>query len=105
MQCNQNNSAFAVNGVHIRELELLFILIAELFMWNIYGCKKSKYLAAGVVVLLLGATGQQMGIGINQNFNHNDVYHLVSLVGLYLFYLGVINLQDFENRIAPPSIV
>lgn len=27
---------------------LLFILIAELFMWKVYGCKESKYLAAGL---------------------------------------------------------
>ena len=57
-----------------------------------------SFLVAGVVVLLLGAAGQQMGIGINQHFNHNDLYHVVTLVGLYLFYLGIINLKDFEYR-------
>jgi hypothetical protein len=82
---------------------LLFILIAELFVWKIYGSKESKYLVTGIVVLLLGAAAQQMGIGINQYFNHNDVYHVVTLVGLYLLYLGIIGLRDFEHRRALPT--
>lgn len=82
---------------------LLFILIAELFVWKIYGSKESKYLVTGILVLLLGAVVQQMGIGINQYFNHNDVYHVVTLVGLYLLYLGIIGLRDFEHRSAVPT--
>jgi hypothetical protein len=77
---------------------LLFILIAELFMWKTYATRESKFLVAGVVVSLLGAAGQQAGIGISEHFNHNDVYHVVTLVALYLFYLGVINLKDFKDR-------
>jgi hypothetical protein len=44
-----------------------------------------------------------MGFGINQYFNHNDVYHVVTLVGLYQLYPGTIDLKDVERRSALPT--
>ena len=77
---------------------VLFILVAESFMWTVHETRESRFLVMGVVVSLLGAAGQQADIGISDHFNHNDVYHVVTMAALYLFYLGVTKLQDSEDR-------
>ena len=77
---------------------LLFILVAESVLWYAHGTRESKFLVAGVVASLLGAAGQQAGVGLNEHFNHNDVYHVVTMVAIWLFYVGIIGLEDFEER-------
>jgi Family of unknown function (DUF6962) len=47
----------------------------------------------GVFVTLAGVTIQQSGWGLHQNFNHNDIYHLVQIVGLYYFYRFAVRLR------------
>jgi hypothetical protein len=79
---------------------LLFILVSESYMWLSHGARESKFLVAGVVVSLLGAAAQQAGIGINEHFNHNDVYHVVTMLAIVLFYLGITGLEDFRGRFA-----
>jgi len=81
---------------------LLFIFVVETSMWKVHGARESKFLVAGVALSLLGAAGQQAGIGINEHFNHNDVYHVVTMVALYLFYRGIIDLEDFAERRSLP---
>ena len=44
---------------------------------------------SGVVVTLLGAIAQQSGISIHAHFNHNDLFHIIQVVGLALFFRGV----------------
>ncbi|MGD8331402.1 MAG: hypothetical protein PVJ49_18360 [Acidobacteriota bacterium] len=49
----------------------------------------------GMLVALIGAAGQQAGIGLHPvYFDHNAVYHLVQAVALYLLYRCGIELID-----------
>jgi Family of unknown function (DUF6962) len=43
---------------------------------------------AGVVVSFVAAGIQQLGLAPHPNFNHNDLYHVVQMVGLVLLYRG-----------------
>jgi hypothetical protein len=43
---------------------------------------------AGVVLSLVAAAVQQSGVAIHRNFNHNDLYHVVQAVALWLLYLA-----------------
>ena len=45
---------------------------------------------------LLGAIVQQSGISLHRHFNHNDLYHVVQIIGLYLLYRGV-RLMQFRS--------
>ena len=48
---------------------------------------------AGVVLALLGAAGQQAGIGLHPRyFDHNAVYHVVQMAALYLLYRCAVGL-------------
>lgn len=52
------------------------------------------WLAAGVVVSFLAAGIQLSGLSLAENFNHNDLYHVVQMVALVMFYRGAARLQD-----------
>jgi hypothetical protein len=47
-------------------------------------------LIAGVLVAFLAAAVQQSGLDLHRHFNHNDLYHLVQLAALWLFYRGAL---------------
>lgn len=51
-------------------------------------------LATGVVVSFLAAGIQQSGLALAEYFNHNDLYHVVQMFALVLFYRGASHLQD-----------
>ena len=52
------------------------------------------WLAAGVVVSFLAAGIQLSGLALAENFNHNDLYHVIQMLALVLFYRGASRLQD-----------
>ena len=45
-------------------------------------------LLAGVALSLVAAAIQQSGVSIHRHFNHNDLYHVVQAVAVWLFYLA-----------------
>lgn len=64
----------------------------------IYGAKwkhpASSILFQGVMVSLGAAAIQTLKIAPHPSFNHNDLYHVVQMYGLYLFYKGSPKLTD-----------
>jgi hypothetical protein len=46
------------------------------------------------LVSCLAAAVQFNGIALHQHFNHNDLYHVVQMGGMYLFYRGALILKD-----------
>jgi hypothetical protein len=52
------------------------------------------WLAAGVVVSFFAAAVQLSGLTLAENFNHNDLYHVIQMVALVMFYRGASRLQD-----------
>jgi hypothetical protein len=37
---------------------------------------------------VIGAIVQQQRLALHQHFNHNDLYHLIQIAGLWLLYRG-----------------
>ena len=67
------------------------LAIALLHAWLFIRHRKpgSRWVIAGVVVTLLGAVIQQSGFSVHRQFNNNDLYHVIQIVGLYLLFRGV----------------
>jgi hypothetical protein len=70
-----------------------FVLVALLhtLCWRAPG---SRWIVAGVAVSIAAAAVQASGLDLHRHFNHNDVYHLIQLVALVLYYRGVRGLRD-----------
>jgi hypothetical protein len=45
-----------------------------------------RWLVSGIVVTLIGGAVQRLRLPLSESFDHNGVYHLIQIAGLYLFY-------------------
>jgi hypothetical protein len=50
-----------------------------------------RFLIAGIVVSVIAAAIQQSGLSLHPKFNHNDLYHVVQAVGVWLLYRSAMN--------------
>jgi hypothetical protein len=52
------------------------------------------WVAVGVAVSFAAAAVQRSGFSLHRHFNHNDIYHVIQMVGLYVLYRGGTQLRD-----------
>lgn len=69
---------------------LLVVALAQLWAWAVLRAPSAPWLLAAVVVSVAGGLLQQRGVGLHRRFNHNDLYHAVQMVALYLFFRGAL---------------
>jgi hypothetical protein len=48
----------------------------------------ARPILAGIALSLIGAAIQASGFSLHQHFNHNDLYHVIQIVAMYLLYRG-----------------
>jgi hypothetical protein len=72
----------------------LGILALQFHAGIIRRARSAPWLAGGVLVSFLAAAVQFNEIALHQHFNHNDLYHVIQMGGMYLFYRGAIVLKD-----------
>jgi hypothetical protein len=65
--------------------------------------ESAKWILSGVAVSVLSAAIQRSGYDVHVHFNHNDLYHVVQIAGLYLFYRGASLLPNFKGTAIQPS--
>ena len=80
---------------------MLTIALLHAWAWSRHRDEAGKWIIAGVVVTLAGAAIQRSGFSIHRWFNHNDLYHIVQVLGLYLLYSGLAGkrLSDAPERV------
>jgi hypothetical protein len=47
---------------------------------------RTRWIFGALVVSVLAAVVQQSGFSLHRHFNHNDLYHLIQMVALWLLY-------------------
>ncbi len=52
------------------------------------------WLAGAVLVSFAGALVQQSGLSLHRNFNYNDIYHVIQMIAMLLFYRGGLTLRQ-----------
>ena len=52
-----------------------------------------QWLVRGIGVTLIGLGIQQSGWSPAEHFNHNDLYHVIQMAGLFCFYRGALALH------------
>ena len=58
------------------------------------GDRASLWVLGGVGVSVLAAGVQASGFTLHRHFNHNDLYHVVQIAAMALFYIGGRRLHD-----------
>ncbi len=56
------------------------------------------WVLSGVAITFAGALVQLSGVRFHEHFNHNDLFHLVQVAGLYAFYRSGKALADSAPR-------
>jgi len=56
----------------------------------------ARAILAGVAVSALAAGVQASGLSLHENFNHNDLYHVVQIAATVLFYRGASTIRDWR---------
>ena len=59
-------------------------IVAALHLWRFNG-----WVLSGVAVSVLAGLAQASGFALHQRFNHNDLYHVLQIGAMFLFYRGV----------------
>ncbi len=72
----------------------LSILALQLHAGATRRAMSAPWLVGGVLVSFLAAVVQVNGIALHDHFNHNDLYHVIQMGGMYLFYRGALLLKD-----------
>lgn len=57
----------------------------------------APWIAGAILVSFAAAAVQASGLAPHRHFNHNDLYHVIQLAGLYLFYRGALLARDAER--------
>ena len=70
---------------------IVFLLILYLYMDGDH--PGSGYFLLGLIITLVGAVVQQSGFTIHKHFNHNDLYHVIQMVGIWYIYKGGMTLR------------
>jgi hypothetical protein len=73
---------------------MLMMAVLAILAWLRTGAPATPLLLGGVVVSAVAAAVQVKNIAPHPRFNHNDLYHVVQIGALYLFYLGGLRLGD-----------
>ncbi|MCB1018948.1 MAG: hypothetical protein H6509_07110 [Bryobacterales bacterium] len=87
---------------------MLAVLAGHLWAWRARGADWAKWIAAGVVVSFVGAGVQMSGFALAEHFNHNDLYHVIQMAGLWLFWRGARRIGEkrpFANGSSLPETV
>ncbi len=67
-----------------------FVLIVHGVMWIRSRDAAAGWIVGGVLVSFLAAGIQAAGLAPHPNFNHNDLYHVVQMAGMWMLYRGAV---------------
>jgi hypothetical protein len=60
------------------------LIVGVLHLWRLNG-----WMLAGVAVSILAGVAQASGLALHEHFNHNDLYHVIQIAAMFLFYNGL----------------
>jgi hypothetical protein len=76
---------------------MTLVLLLMLYSWLRFQGAGTGWIITSILVAFSGAIVQQSGFALHKHFNHNDIYHVIQMGGMYLMYRGVIILKDFVH--------
>ena len=71
-------------------LAFVFVLVVHFRAWRNRDDRTALTVVGGVLVTFLAAGIQAAGLAPHEAFNHNDLYHVVQMVGTTLLYRGAL---------------
>ena len=60
-----------------------------------YGMTGALSISIGLAVSLSSSWAHMMKISLHENFNHNDLFHVIQMLGMFLMYRGGLEIPAF----------
>ena len=73
---------------------LAVVLAGAVYALAAWRAPAAPWLIAGVLVSLIAGLVQARRVSLHRHFNHNDLFHVIQLIALYLVYRGGALLVD-----------
>lgn len=70
-----------------------FVLAAHAWAWYRTRDPSAGWIVSAVLVSFLAAGIQAAGLAPHPQFNHNDLYHVVQMMGMWLLYRGALGMD------------
>ncbi len=72
-----------------------FVFAVMLYSHFGIGSPGTGHVAMGIFIMFLGAGVQVSGFSLHQHFNHNDIFHIIQMVGMFYMHRGSQLLVDY----------
>lgn len=77
-----------LSAIIVTLVSLGFVALLQCWRWIREGATSAPWIITGVLVSFASAAVQRSGYSLHVHFNHNDLYHVIQIAGLYLLYRG-----------------
>jgi hypothetical protein len=81
------DSNFA-NVIRFYAPAMIIVFLLMLYLYMDGNSPGSGYFLLGLIITLAGAAVQQSGFTVHKHFNHNDLFHVIQMIGLWYLYKG-----------------
>jgi hypothetical protein len=88
----RDHYAYAI-GDYLSAMAIV-LLLQGWAVWQGHNGQAARWIGAGIGVSGLAVAVQSTGVAIGAYVNHNDIYHFIQMLGLYLLYRGAVQLKD-----------
>lgn len=89
-----------LSAIIVTVVSLGFVALLQVWCWFRDRATSAPWIIAGVLVSFASAAVQRSGYTLHVHFNHNDLYHVIQIAGLYLLYRGAeLLVTQHVNRI------
>jgi uncharacterized membrane protein len=82
--------------IYFNAAAMSFVLVIHLDSWFRRQDPASPWIVAGVLVSGLAAVAQASGMSLHRNFNNNDLFHVIQMIGVYFLYRGARRLETVQ---------
>ena len=82
-------------------LAMVVVLLVHGWAWVRSRRTADGWILAGVAVSVVAAAVQALELAPHPHFNHNDLYHVIQMVGLWCFFSGGSHLHDSDSPQEP----
>jgi hypothetical protein len=81
----------------------LLIGVAQIIAWTRSRAQSAPWFLGSVVVAVLAAAVQASRLTIHPRFNHNDLYHVIQLVALWLLFRAGVRMSETVPPTSRPT--
>lgn len=82
---------------------MLIIGAVQIAAWIRERAPSAPWVIGSIAVAIAGALVQASGLTLHRHFNHNDLYHVIQLVALWLLYRGGLRMSSTSRPTTRPT--